>query len=180
MHVRLLRTLRSTSSILYARLLDWEASVFLLLAGFDGAEDVFLDNCDGGCRRRGLRGIFGGDDSAVRSIKSLRSSVSGQGVSSRSELVNSVDEDQISSETIRVEGGGGLEGVVRRGGGRWGGRPEVLDASPTGLCKDVRVSTLITQVLLQWLSRAVCSRAKAWKVLKPASVGLVCSKIRTA
>lgn len=44
-------TLRSISSTLYVRVFDWEASVFLLLAGFDGAEDVFLDIREGGCRR---------------------------------------------------------------------------------------------------------------------------------
>ena len=44
-------TLRSISSMSYVRIFDWEASVFLLLAGFDGAEDVFLDIREGGCRR---------------------------------------------------------------------------------------------------------------------------------
>ncbi len=46
--------------------------------------------------------MVGGDESAVRSTKSLRSSVSGQGVSSRSELEKSDDEDQKSSETNLV------------------------------------------------------------------------------
>ena len=89
---------------------------------------MFLDIREGGCRRRGLVGMFGGDGSAVRSTKSLRSSVSGQGVSSRSELEMSVAEDQVSSETILVGGGGALdEGVAWRGRGRGGSRPEVLD-----------------------------------------------------
>lgn len=43
--------------------------------------------------------MFGGDESAVRSTKSLRSSVSGQGVSSRSEPEEGDKEDQKSSET---------------------------------------------------------------------------------
>lgn len=76
--------------------------------------------------------MFGGDESAVRSTKSLRSSVSGQGVSSRSELEMADDEDQKSSETKLVGRGGALEGVARRGGRR-AGRPEELDASPSGL-----------------------------------------------
>ena len=82
----------------------------------------------------------------MRSTKSLRSSVSGQGVSSRSELENTDDEDQKSSETRLVGRGGALGGVARRGGGGGrGGRPEVLDTSPTGLCKHIRISTLIFQ-----------------------------------
>lgn len=76
--------------------------------------------------------MFCGDESAVRSTKSLRSSVSGQGVSSRSELEMADDEDQKSSEMKLVGRGGALEGVARRGGGR-AGRPEELDASPSGL-----------------------------------------------
>ena len=77
--------------------------------------------------------MFGGDESAVRSTKSLRSSVSGQGVSSRSELESPDDEDQKSSEANLVGRGGIAAGVARRGGGGGGGRPEVLETSPTGL-----------------------------------------------
>lgn len=77
-------------------------------------------------------GIFGGDESAVRSTKSLRSSVLGQGVSSRSVPDSPDDEDQKSSESNLVGRGGIAEGVERRGGGG-GGRPEVLDTPPTGL-----------------------------------------------
>lgn len=65
--------------------------------------------------------MFGGEVSAVRSTKSLRSSVSGQGVSSRSELENADDEDQKSSETNLVGREGTLEGVGWRGGGGGGG-----------------------------------------------------------
>lgn len=95
---------------------------------------MFLDNREGSCRRGELAaGIVGGDESAVRSTKSLRCSVSGQGVSSRSELEKPDDEDQNSSETNLVGRRGAREGgVVRRGGGK-GGRPEVLETSPTGL-----------------------------------------------
>lgn len=125
---------RSTSSILYARLLDWEAPVFLLLAGFDGADDEFLDMREGGRRRWEFAGgIVGGDESAVRSTKSLRYSVSGHGVSSRSGLEKPDDEDQKSSVTNLVGGWGAREGGVAWRGGGGGGRPDVLDASPTGL-----------------------------------------------
>ena len=87
--------------------------------------------------------MFGGEESAVRSTKSLRSSVSGQGVSSRSELEIPDDEDQKSSEANRVGREGAPEGVARRGGGKGGGgRPEVLDTSPTGLYAIIGVSTL--------------------------------------
>ena len=130
----LVPTLRSISSILYVRNFDWEASVFLLLAGFDGAEDVFLDIREGGCRRWEFAGgIFGGDESAVRSTKSLRSSVSGQGVSSRSEPEVADDEDQKSSATKLAGRRGVREGGVARRGAGGGGRPEELDASPRGL-----------------------------------------------
>ncbi len=86
--------------------------------------------------------MVGGDESAVRSTKSLRSSVSGQGVSSRSELEKSDDEDQKSSETNLVGRWGAREGGVARRGGGGGGRPDELDASPTGLYKYFKVSIL--------------------------------------
>lgn len=78
----------------------------------------------------------------MRSTKSLRSSVSGQGVSSRSEP-EADEEDQKPSETnLAVRRGVREGGVVRRGGGG-GGRPDELDASPRGLYEDFRVSILL-------------------------------------
>ena len=70
----------------------------------------------------------------MRSTKSLRSSVSGQGVSSRSEPEVADEEDQKSSATNLVGRGGAREGgVARRGAEGGGGRPDELDASPIGL-----------------------------------------------
>ena len=69
----------------------------------------------------------------MRSTKSLRSSVSGQGVSSRSEP-EVADEDDQKSSAINLAGRRCVRegGVARRGAGG-GGRPDELDASPRGL-----------------------------------------------
>lgn len=60
-------SLKSTSSISLVRTLDWEASVFLLFAGFDGALEVSRGFLLG----RLVEGMFGGEESAVRSTNSL-------------------------------------------------------------------------------------------------------------
>ena len=79
---------------------------------------MFLDTRESGCWWRELTGgILGGDESAVRSTKSLRSSLSGQGVSSRPELEIPGDDgdvdDKISSDASLVGCGGALAGVTR-------------------------------------------------------------------
>lgn len=127
-------SLKSISSISCDRLLDWDASVFLLL--FDGADEASLDVDEVGSRRgRLVEGIVGGEESAVRSTKSLKSSVcSGQGVSDRLEWP---DGDQKSSDNGVTGRGRSREGGIV--GREWKvvvacGRPEVfvLELFPTG------------------------------------------------
>lgn len=80
-------SLRSISSIFADLLLDWEASVFLLLAGFNGVVEVarlegdaaprgdtaFRRFCNFGCGRA-TGAMVGDDESWVKSMKSPRSS----------------------------------------------------------------------------------------------------------
>lgn len=123
-------SLKSISSTFCDRLLDWDACVFLLL--FDGAEEVSLDVDEVGSRRgRLVGGMVGGEESAVRSTKSLKSSVcSSQGV-------EWPDEGQKSSDNGVTGRGRSREGGVV--GREWKvvvvcGRPEVfvLELFPTG------------------------------------------------